>query len=559
MEYLLFFVIILIGLILYFIKGFFDKKSQMKKFKQYLYDNYGQFPTKEYKVGEFKVLSHYHLKHKDKDNFIDDITWNDLDMDRIYKLMNHTHSSAGAEYLYHLLRTPSTSQKTLDELEIIISYYQQNQDDRVDMQLAFAQLGSTGKFSLFDYLEYLVDLGHRDNNRHYIMNGLILLSFCIIPFNSMVGITGLIGSLGINMSLYFKDLKEISPYLTSINYILRLLGSVDIILKKDTTEVLKPYQKKLKVHFDKLKKFKQNANVATSNITSGGTNPLDILLDYFKMMFHVDIIKFNKMIIEIIKYEKEVDRMVTIIGYLDAAIAIGGFRESMPMVCTPNFSGGIHMKDAYHPLIKEPVGNTILTNKGVLLTGSNASGKSTFLKTVAINGLLAQTIHTCTAKSVTTDFYRIYSSMSLRDDLMAGESYYIVEIKSLKRILDITSDKSRPVLCFVDEVLRGTNTVERIAASTEILKSLAKPNIICFAATHDIELTHLLEENYSNYHFTEEIKDGDITFSYQLLKGRATTRNAIKLLSMIGYDNTIINKANKMAENFVSNGVWKEI
>jgi DNA mismatch repair ATPase MutS len=79
--------------------------------------------------------------------------------------------------------------------------------------------------------------------------------------------------------------------------------------------------------------------------------------------------------------------------------------------------------------------------------------------------------------------------MSLRDDLQGGDSYYVVEIKALKRILTAAKEPGRPVLCFVDEVLRGTNTVERIAASTQILKSFDGRAVLCFAATHDIELT----------------------------------------------------------------------
>lgn len=96
--------------------------------------------------------------------------------------------------------------------------------------------------------------------------------------------------------------------------------------------------------------------------------------------------------------------------------------------------------------------------------------------------------------------------MALRDDLSSQESYYIAEIRSLKRILDAVGEEY-PVLCFVDEVLRGTNTVERIAASSQILESLASENVICFAATHDIELTYILEGVYENYHFSEEIDE----------------------------------------------------
>ena len=109
---------------------------------------------------------------------------------------------------------------------------------------------------------------------------------------------------------------------------------------------------------------------------------------------------------------------------------------------------------------------------------------------------------------------------------------------------------------FVDEVLRGTNTVERIAASTQILKSLTGGKVLSFAATHDIELTHLLEEYYNNYHFEEEISEHDVVLNYQLKKGRATTRNAIKLLGVMGYDERIIREAERMAEDFLKKGAW---
>lgn len=117
-------------------------------------------------------------------------------------------------------------------------------------------------------------------------------------------------------------------------------------------------------------------------------------------------------------------------------------------------------------------------------------------------------------------------------------------------------EEKTPLLCFVDEVLRGTNTIERISASAQILKSLAKVHVMCFAATHDIELTHLLEEFYSNYHFQEEVKENDILFNYMLYRGRAVSRNAIKLLGIIGYDGEIIKEAEKTAENFVNTGIW---
>jgi len=148
--------------------------------------------------------------------------------------------------------------------------------------------------------------------------------------------------------------------------------------------------------------------------------------------------------------------------------------------------------------------------------------------------------------------------MALRDDLENSESYYIVEIRSLQRILDKVKESKVPVLCFIDEVLRGTNTLERIASSSEILAYLAGKGAMCFAATHDIELTNMLKKYYVNYHFEEHVDEEDVLFDYRLREGAANTRNAIKLLNMIGYDKVITYNAEKQARDFLKSGLWKE-
>ena len=131
----------------------------------------------------------------------------------------------------------------------------------------------------------------------------------------------------------------------------------------------------------------------------------------------------------------------------------------------------------------------------------------------------------------------------------------MAEIKAIKRILD-ASEKEDMIVCMVDEVLRGTNTVERIAASTQILKGMAGGNIMCLAATHDVELTKTLEKEYDNYHFEESMVKGDVLFSYQLKSGRANSSNAIDLLANLGYDGNLIDKARKMVIYFEEKGEW---
>lgn len=178
----------------------------------------------------------------------------------------------------------------------------------------------------------------------------------------------------------------------------------------------------------------------------------------------------------------------------------------------------------------------------VMITGSNASGKSTFIKALAINVLLAQSICTCMAKKMRLPHSAIITSMAVKDNVLYGESYYIREIKYLKRIISALNDE-KTVICVIDEILRGTNTEERIAASAAILRYLSEKKCITIVATHDIELTELLKNNYENYHFTEYIQDKKILFEYKLHAGPATSRNAIKLLEYMGFPEEIIQEA----------------
>lgn len=276
------------------------------------------------------------------------------------------------------------------------------------------------------------------------------------------------------------------------------------------------------------------------------------------MLFHIDLIKFNNMLKVFDNNEAELTGLFETAGFLDSMIAAASYRELMGEWCVPTLTEGapfLETTDLYHPMLDEPVKTSISEHRSVLITGSNASGKSTFIKTLAINAILAQTIDTVMASSWNASFFIVASSMALRDDIFSKESYYIVEIKSLKRIMDMVNEKI-PVLCFVDEVLRGTNTLERIAASAEILSWLAGANAMCFAATHDIELTHILEEKYSNYHFQEYVRENEVLFDYKLYPGRAVSKNAIKLLRMLGYDEGMTAHAEARVKHFEESGNW---
>lgn len=557
MEYLIFAAAMVCFIVLMMLKSFLDYKKSEKRFVQKLYKEYGTLPQKEYKPEQFENISHYFLKHKEG-YYVDDITWNDLNMDEIFKQLNNTFSSAGEEYLYHILRTPCLEEEELLKREGIISWFQNHSDERVSYQFIFSRLGKCGKFSIYDYLDYLDQLGERSNLKHYLAIAGILGSILLLFVNIPIGLVALVCILIYNNLSYFKIKNKIDPYITSFAYVFRLLDAVGELVKKRVAILEEEFDELITCH-NAMTGFRTGSSLVMSGSRmSGSGNPLEILADFLRMGFHIDLIKFNQMLTEVRKHLPEIDRMISVLGKIEAMIAIGSYRKAMSC-CVPEFTDELFIEtnEMYHPLITHPVKNDISTGSSVLITGSNASGKSTFLKTVAISAILAQTIHTCPAASYKASLFRICSSMSLRDDVQGGDSYYMVEIKSLKRILAMAADEGdNPVLCFVDEVLRGTNTVERIAASTEILRSLDKKNCICFAATHDIELTHLLTKNYDNYHFEEDIADNDISFSYKIMCGRATTRNAIRLLGIMGYDKQIIEEAKQMANHFMKTGQW---
>lgn len=554
---------IIIGLVfgliaIFFIQGAIEKRKKETLFRMNLKNNYGKMPVREYREGVMSAIRKFNDR-KQGENCIDDITWNDLDMDSVFKQINHTWSSAGEEYLYYCLRNPKMEEDELLDMEEKIQYFSDHEEERIRMQVNFAKIGRTGKHSLFEYLEYLENLENRSNVRHFVMIFIIIVSILLMIFVKFsIGILIFCGALIYNIVTYFGDKSDIDPYITSFDYIIRMLRSAKL-LEETGCEIYQKEIARIHEYRKELREFTKFTFLMSVGYSSGSANPLDILVDYMKFAFHIDIIRFNFMLSFMKKKRKEITEIVALMGYMEAMISICEFRASLSEWCIPEFTEkqGIHTKGLYHSEIKNPVANDLSVDRPVLITGSNASGKSTFLKTVAINVILAQTIHTCSAECFQTKFYRVYTSMALRDNLVDGESYYMVEIKSMKRILDAAKNQNGQVLCFVDEVLRGTNTVERISASCEILKVMAKNHVFAFAATHDIELTMLLASEFDNYHFEEKMQGNDVTFEYRIMEGPATTRNAIKLLSIMGYDQALTENAEKRAQHFLKTGLWE--
>ena len=531
-----------------------------RKWMKRLRRQYGAVPDVPYFPGDMGYIRAYadYRREQGRDEFLlDDITWRDLDMDRIFQRINHGLSASGEQVLYYLLRAPALKEaeyRSRTELiecmendpvlreKLMWVLFRLGRPRRADLCRAFAP-ESRGPGRLLGYLGlffcFLAALGAT------------IVSFPAgIPYLAAVGV--------FNSILHGAVRRKVERDFDTVNYSVSLIFALRRIRRLDAPALAGPLRGAYE-SLDRLRGVLRTGGVA---VAAGGGDLTDMLSEAIATFTLLDLITYEYLKTRLDRCREDVFAIHEALGRLDAAIAVASCRKSLASWCRPEISFSpeaprrIEIRDMVHPLLREAVPNDLVTGESLLITGSNASGKSTYLKAAALAVILAQSVGTCPARSYRAGAYRIYSSMALRDDLFAGESYYIVETRSLKRILDAAREHPN-ILCVVDEVLRGTNTVERIAASCEVLSVLAADGALCLAATHDVELCSLLAEKYRMVHFTERIEEDAMVFDYRLREGPASSRNAIELLRLMGFDAAIVTLAHARADAFLSSGRWE--
>lgn len=555
MEGIIFVALILVVLVYTSIQS---ARTQRQKTRNRIIKEFKEPLERELEYDAYEALkSYFYETLKDGENHIDDDTWDDLNMDELYMAVNNTNSSVGREYLYAFLRKPCSSQEELDRRHKTACGFAADESKRIKVQEAFANLGIARRVGIYSYLTLVKYYALTGNLPHYACTLLIAFSvFSTMFFRGDISIAIIITSVAYIVISYFREKARIERYLDCVKW---TVGMISTSRKLCSMEIdfLKPELEALSKCVSSTGKIAKNMFLIASGSNMSGSLE-EVVMDYVRILTHVDLIKFNHAVAQIQAHYDEILHMYEILGYIESCIAIAAYRNKLKVWAVPQLApgNGYRAENLYHPLLEHPVANSVSTDKCILLTGSNASGKSTFLRSVAVNALLSQTLYTSIASDYRGEFYRIVSSMSHKDSIVEGDSYYMVEIKALKRILDLAKNSDDKLLCFLDEVLRGTNTVERIAASTQILKSFDGTGTLCFAATHDIELTTLLSSYYDNYHFDESFENDDVKYSYHLKEGPARSRNAIRLLKQMGYDAQLIDNANALTKKFEETGAW---
>lgn len=555
-----FIIILLVVLVFLFFLILNDTVKNNRNLRTRIIDMWGKLPDGNVNDEVMASISSWFENNSvnSKQMYIDSITWNDLDMDKVFKKVNNTLSTVGEEFLYNLLRCPTFMKSELEERSRLLNFFGKDSIARQKVQFIMAKLGKTRYINISDFF-CSTDIVKYRKEKYYILLAFLLVISTILPFfNVKIGIAVLALIFLINVTVYYRTKNSIEHIFPVLGYIVQMINTADRIAKLDIPEI-GSYQIKLKESVCKLKKVNKKA----FNFLCKANNPI---MEYAKSMLLLELIAFESSYNFLADNRDAIINIYEILGTLDSMIAIASYRECISLYCEPKlveskYDVGMEVKavNLYHPLIKNPVPYSFSFDKPILITGSNASGKSTFLKSIAINAIFAQTIFTCLAREFFSTRLMIYTSMALKDNLESKESYFITELKSLKRVIDAIG-AGMPCLCIIDEVLRGTNTIERIAASSEVLYSLKNSNCMCIAATHDIELTAILEDVYEDYHFREEVTDdNDVVFNYYLYPGKSNTKNALKLLKVIGYDSSIIKRAQARSDKFVSDGIWGKV
>jgi DNA mismatch repair ATPase MutS len=168
-----------------------------------------------------------------------------------------------------------------------------------------------------------------------------------------------------------------------------------------------------------------------------------------------------------------------------------------------------------------------------MITGSNMSGKSSFLRTLGINLALANTGAVVNATHLQISPFRIYTCIKVSDSLAEGYSYFYAEVRRLKALLDaLEQTDTLPLFFLIDEIFKGTNNRERLLGSEAYIHALIGKRGTGAISTHDLELANLT--GLSNYHFADQVRDGQLTFDYTLRPGISPTTNALRIMRLAG-------------------------
>lgn len=477
----------------------------------------------------------------DFDFKVDSTTFYDLNLLDYIKRIDYSMSTMGASSLYVRTREARPILKDLDTLR----YIRENQEETISLMAKFLSFGEIKNKELFTLLKNGIEAKFSFElyvKFYPLIAALVLGLFFVSKISFLSGITLILATNAIITKDISKKTQGASKMLTMLGKFSKL--GIDVLktdLELESIERLRDYKTLLKKINRKTGSFYNKVGLDT-----------DIFYELISTVTLHEAMLFLS-IKDLVNENKEnLCKLYFILGDIDNEIALSNLYYNLDLVCKADVADktediSIEGEELHNPIIylkdkEESVGNTFKFTKDILLTGSNASGKSTFLRTIGINHLMAKTLGFVVAKKFKTTDTDIFTSIDIKDSIEEKTSYFMAEAKTIKKMIDNPGN-----IYLLDEVFKGTNTIDRISAASSTLDYLSKQGFVV-AATHDIELTNILEKDFCNYHFEEVVTKDEIKFDYKLKEGRAATRNAIRILEMYDYPEIITKIAREKSE-----------
>ena len=478
---------------------------------------------------------------------------NDLDIfgkASLFQYINRTTSEMGSSKLAAYLQAPATPeiilqrQTAVKELSNKIEWIQDLQAKGKEKEITFStqkrleawisEPPAFSKFKPWNWLRYVLPAFIITVVTLYIFDlvssGVFyssLLLFAVIAFQ----INRIVAPIHETLSKITEELTILSNSVTHIEN-----AAFESVLLKELQSTFHLQNKNVSEDIIRLRKLLDRLDIRYNIVLSA---PLNILL-LWNLQQMLDLEKWKS------DQQKNINTWFDTLGNIEALNSLGVLHFNQPVWAFPTVIPEyffIEGQEIGHPLIPQSkrVNNDIeIKHDGelMLVTGSNMAGKSTYLRSIGVNVVLAMAGAPVCAKSFTVSHVQIISSMRITDNLAESTSTFYAELKKLKTIIEKVN-KGEKIFILLDEILRGTNSLDRHTGSVALVKQLIKHHAAAIIATHDLELAKLKDEfpeNIINYHFDVQVSNDELFFDYRLKPGVCTSLNASILMKKIGIE-----------------------
>lgn len=480
----------------------------------------------------------------------------------VFGLLNHTSTSQGARRLRDMLDGPCLSRERIEQRQDAVRWLDEHEKERIDIMASALPLRGQSErldalarrlhetpanshptasrwiriWSIASGVLFLHGLFQIFHGRYAWINGLILL----LVLNGLIGFffRTMIGSL-----------KESVLPLVGLAPALRGLLGVARCAREDL-----PHETPLDVLREHLDRVVTEGEIPSLCERLAWMNLGGLARSLLNLIVFYDLHVAEAILARIVPNRNILLEGVATLAEFEALASLACFSAAQSVKCYPSLDADtiLAIEDGRHPLIA-PEGATAngvhltAANRMWVITGPNAAGKSTYLRMVGVNLLLAQIGSAVCARHMTLAPVRLLTDVRIRDDLAKHESYFLSEVRRLRRMI-VDAETNPPLLGLIDEPFRGTNSSERTAAGIALLEHLLGCNHLFLLATHEETLaqTAAASEVAENYHFQEHLTDGGIVFDYLLRPGPASTKTAIRILEQEHYPQTLLTRAREL-------------